>query len=68
MAADEYSVVYLGNKLERLKKIEARLSQDIVKSAIGLDGLEKLYQSFVTNPLAGNAEIILEVLIFKEIN
>ena len=32
------------------------------------EGLEKLYQSFVTNPLAGNPEIILEVLVFKELN
>jgi hypothetical protein len=45
-----------------LKKLESKVSQDISKATVGLDGLEKLYQSFVKNPLAGNAEVILEVL------
>lgn len=62
MVKDEYSVVYLGNKLDRLRKTEAVISQDITRERIGMEGLEKLYQSFIKNPQAGNAELIMEVL------
>ncbi|KAJ3302678.1 hypothetical protein HDV03_004798, partial [Kappamyces sp. JEL0829] len=63
LVTDEYSVVFLGNKLERLRKSEKALRQEIDKRKGGLEGLDKLYQSFVTNPLAGDAEVIKETII-----
>ena len=51
----------MGNRLERLKKAQNDLDKDISKRKAGIDGLEKLYQSFLSNPLAGNAEAVHDV-------
>jgi hypothetical protein len=51
----------MGNKLERLRKIYSAVEKDITKRKAGIEGLEKLHQSFLTNPLAGDAETVKEV-------
>jgi hypothetical protein len=52
----------MGNKLERLRKIFSAVEKDITKRKAGIQGLEKLHQSFQTNPLAGDAETVKEVI------
>ena len=64
MASDEFSTVYLGNILTKLKKRRAQVESDFICNEKGLEGLAKLYETYQVNPLHGDPDQVREVTIF----
>ncbi|KAJ3272404.1 hypothetical protein HDV01_005587 [Terramyces sp. JEL0728] len=56
MVTDEYSSVYLGNKLEQLDRKANQLTHDIKSMEKGIVGLESLVATYRKNPLQGDAD------------
>ncbi|KAJ3256059.1 hypothetical protein HK103_005742 [Boothiomyces macroporosus] len=65
MVTDEYSSVYLGNKLEILDRKSNQLIHDIKSMEKGILGLESLVSTYRKNPLQGDAEKVEQVLLIN---
>ncbi|KAJ3325437.1 hypothetical protein HDV06_004296 [Boothiomyces sp. JEL0866] len=66
MVTDEYSSVYLGNKLELLDRKANQLIHDIKSMEKGLVGLESLVATYRKNPLQGDADKVEQELQEEE--
>jgi hypothetical protein len=60
---NEYSIVYLNNYIEKLKQYFSKLESEISSKKLGVEGLEKLFESYSKNPLQGDAEMIREKIL-----
>jgi hypothetical protein len=66
LVTDEYSKIYLGNLLEKLKKEYSLKSNEIAKQKKSIEEVNKLFETYKQNPLFGDYESVKETALGEE--